>query len=465
MDDMVVRRPQNNSFLSPGPLETHIFKARVAHLQRSQWWSRERIEQDQLRRLRRLLGYVSKHVPYYVRLFKSQELTMRDFQSTSDVAKLPLLTKQDVQHNYDDFIPYGVAKENLVHRSTGGSTGMPLTVYMNLPHMSRDKANTEYYMSVAGLSIFGHKSVRIYGDQIPSERLAKGHYWYVADKRKLVMSCYHIARDTAPLYLKAIQDFGPEYIHSRPSALFPLAKELHDLVLSVDLGLRGIFLDGEVLPPGQRDLMESVFGCRVFHVYGHTEGCCVCFSCRHSRYLHVLPHVGVLELLNDSGKPVNQDGKKGEIVVTGLNNYVFPLIRYRTMDIGVYAGGMCSCGRPFRLLSSIEGRVQDYAVDSYGNMIPIAPAVFNYNDMDWKGIRQFQVRQEKPGALIFKVVREPDVQETETAMAERLNNAFSSILAGRFRVEISFVEKLARSRIGKFRYMDQALDTSKYGKT
>ena len=38
------------------------------------------------------------------------------------------------------------------------------------------------------------------------------------------------------------------------------------------------------------------------------------------------------------------------------------------------------------ILKEIEGRLQDFVVDKHKNLIPLAPAVFNYNDMDWKGI-------------------------------------------------------------------------------
>ena len=32
-------------------------------------------------------------------------------------------------------------------------------------------------------------------------------------------------------------------------------------------------------------------------------------------------------------------------------------------------------------------------------MVPLAPAIFNYNDMDWKGIDEFKIIQKNKGKL------------------------------------------------------------------
>ncbi len=447
---------------SPNPLQSDVFRRRVEFLRRSQWWSRARMEADQLRRLRRLLTYAGRHVPYYRELFRQRKLEPDRLESAQELQRLPFLTKQIIQQNYDRFLSDEVERPSLQHRSTGGSTGTPLTIYMHPGHIARDKANTEFYMNVVGLNIFDYRSVRLYGDSIPDERLQRSEYGYVTDGRKLVMSCYHVSRETAGAYVQQINTFAPAYIHSRPSAILPLSKQIRDLDLRITCGLQGIFLDGEVLTDAQRDVIESAFACRVYLVYGHTEGCCVCFSCPSSRDLHVMPQVGLLELLRSDGSPVEQDGESGEMVVTGFSNFVFPLIRYRTFDIGVHSAQRCACGRQHRLLRRVQGRVQDYVVNRGGTAVPVAPAIFNYNDMDWKGIRQFQVRQEREGRLLFRVVREPDAGEPADAMRRRLLAAFDLIFGGMFELALEYVEDIPRTKIGKFRYLDQALDMSRY---
>ena len=83
----------------------------------------------------------------------------------------------------------------------------------------------------------------------------------------------------------------------------------------------------------------------------------------------------------------------------------FPLLRYSTGDIGIRSNNYCKCQRNYPLISEVEGREQDYIVDAKQNKIPLAPAIFNYNDMDWIGVEEFKVLQKKLQAkllLIFK---------------------------------------------------------------
>ncbi len=440
------------------PLRTEEFRQRVRFLRESETWSVDRLAAYQLDQLLRIIRHVYDKVPFYRDIMNQKGLHWSDFREIGDLTLLPLLDKATIQSQYEAFVPDGVDMDSLYHRTTGGSTGTPLTVYMDLIHLSRDKANTEYYMNVAGLNIFDYRSVRLYGDRIPQELLDAGKYWYVADGRRLVMSCYHISRDTASQYVRKLDEFRPKYIHSRPSAIYPLAKVMVEQGLSLNVEIDGVFLDGEILPESQRDMLESVFGCRVYLVYGHTEGCAVGFSCDHSRLLHFMPQVGILELLREDGSNVTDEGEKGEMVVTGFNNFMFPLIRYRTGDVGVWTKETCPCGRAYTMLVRVEGRTQDYAVNRLGELVPVAPALFNYNDADWKGIRQFQTRQERPGELIIQIVREPETSEPHESMRTRLLNDINRIFGNAFDARVEFVDDIPRTRIGKFRYFVQTLD-------
>jgi len=110
------------------------------------------------------------------------------------------------------------------------------------------------------------------------------------------------------------------------------------------------------------------------------------------------------------------------------------------------------------MLVRVEGRTQDYAVNRLGELVPVAPALFNYNDADWKGIRQFQTRQERPGELIIQIVREPETSEPHESMRTRLLNDINRIFGNAFDARVEFVDDIPRTRIGKFRYFVQTLD-------
>lgn len=446
--------------MSTNPMESPIFRERVAFLNESQFWSREQLLALQMKKLRELVQHAEKHVPFYREIMGRKGFSWQDIRSLADIVRFPMIDKRTIQADYNAFIADTAEAADLIHRTTGGSTGTPLTVYSDDAFTSRDKANTEHYMGVFDLNIFDHRSVRLYGDKINADLLDQGVYWYEVDGRKLIMSCYHIDAKTAPAYVSKINEHGPAYIHTRPSSILPLANQILGSGLKVTDTIRIIVCDGEYVTDGQRNIIERAFGARLVNIYGHTEGCTFGHPCKHSPSLHFTPQVGILELLGEDGREVTEPGVKGELVVTGFNNHAFPLIRYRTGDIGILGDQACPCGRNYKILNEIEGRFQDYVVDAKGNLVPLAPAVFNYNDMDWKGIHEFQVLQERVGELRFQIQLEPQAsaepEDAKVWIAERL----AAIFGGAFKISVECVADIPKTRIGKHRYLDQRLNVS-----
>ncbi len=438
--------------------ETPEFKKRLAFLVRSEKWPKEKLDAYQLKELKRVISFAYTHIPYYRDLFKKLHLTPQSITHLSDLQKFPTLTRETIQQNYDRLLPEGVNPKKLLYRTTGGSTGNPLVIFSDTDFVSRDRANTLYYLKVAGYDPYHYKSVRLYGDRIPEKLIRKNVFWYEAkDGKQLVLSCYHLTKETVGTYVAKLNAFSPAYIHARPSAIYTLARQMKDQQLVPHIKIGAIFCDGEILYNTQRMLIEKVFAARVYNVYGHTEGAAVGISCPHSRLLHFLPQVGVLELLDRNGKPVTRDGSRGEMVVTGFNNNIFPLIRYKTQDMGIATNKHCSCGRAYRMLSKVEGRVQDYVVNKEGSLVPLAPAIFNYNDMDWTGVDQFKIVQKIPGKLIFRVVLNKASAPGRQNIKQRLVDKFSKIFGPSFSIEVMCTDAIAYTAVGKHRYLDQKL--------
>jgi phenylacetate-CoA ligase len=68
----------------------------LAFLQESQFWPRERLEELQIAKLRRLVKHASETVPYYREVFARAGITAHDIRTLDDVKRLPILTKEDM---------------------------------------------------------------------------------------------------------------------------------------------------------------------------------------------------------------------------------------------------------------------------------------------------------------------------------------------------------------------------------
>jgi phenylacetate-CoA ligase len=395
-------------------------------------------------------------VPYYKELFEKHGIIPDTINSLDSLKKIPFLTKDIIKSRYADFISVNADPADLEDMTTGGSTGAPLKIMMDPRFKALDLANTYFYMHVAGFNPLDFRSIRLHGNILDSRLIEKGVYWTLEDNRRLVMSSYHISEETAGLYVDAINNHKPDYLHAFPSSASLLAYYIEKLDLSLNVKMKCVFCDCEVLYDYQRNLIERVFSGKVYNTYGHTEGSVLGITCPHSNKIHLVPQVGIVELLDSQGNPITKPGVKGEIVVTGFYNTVMPFIRYRTFDVGIYSEQTCSCQRNFLLLDAVEGRIQDYVIDKNRHVIPIAPALFDYN-FDWSGVDRFQVYQDTPGDLTFKVVLDNKTDNPDEIIS-RIIKGFEKILNSGFRIEVKIMDTIYRTNRGKYRYLEQKLD-------
>ena len=331
-----------------------------------------------------------------------------------------------------------------------------MTILSNLDFQIKDKANTLHYLSIFKKNIKKDRSVRIYGDKIPERLLKKKLYWYKKSKIKLIMSAYHINLSTIELYISVLKRFKPKYIHSRSSIMFLMASLILKKQIKMNISLENIFVDGEYLTFGQRKLIEGVFNCKLINVYGHTEGALVGFNCECSDDLHFMPQNGITEILDfRTNKNLKKVNSKGIITATGFNNYVMPLIRYKTGDVAVIGKNKCKCRRKYFSLKEIEGRVQDYILDKKSNFIPLGPAIFNYNDMDWEKIENYKVVQKHRGKIIIQVKLYSNTKNNKKIL-NQIQKKIGKILPN-FKIKIKEVSEIKRSSIGKQRYLEQKI--------
>jgi len=121
--------------------------------------------------------------------------------------------------------------------------------------------------------------------------------------------------------------------------------------------LARILCYAEVLEDEDRVRFERDFGAPVAQIYQASEGQ-IASPCRLGT-LHVNEDLALVELYDDAGRPVTQEGETAStMLVTNLVNDVQPLIRYRMND-RVELGGPCACGSSFRTLRRVLGRCDD----------------------------------------------------------------------------------------------------------
>merc|ERR1711964_328509 len=146
--------------------------------------------------------------------------------------------------------------------------------------------------------------------------------------------------DTMDLNEQSMGEFVELWRKERPGAVFGHAHSIYlfaRYLLDKDIKTlrpKAIVATSMMLLDHERQAIEKAFDCAVTNRYGCEEVGLIACECEQHNGMHLnLPHVYV-EFLNENNEPVNA-GEPGKIVLTDLNNYSMPLIRYRVEDVGV----------------------------------------------------------------------------------------------------------------------------------
>ena len=236
-------------------------------LEKTQWLSTEEIKRIQWGKLKRLLDYVYHNVPYYKRIFNDLKLTPADINTPEDFRKLPLLTKDDIDKNISNIISERYSKNDLVENSTGGSTGRNLRFFND-----RKRADIRAGVALrgdrwAGLDI-GVKHAYLWGSPFDMAMQDK-----LRDKifNKMVgcglfLSSYNLSEGNMFIYAKQLLQYKPKVIIGYSSPLYLFATFLEKNKIK-GINPKSVISSAEVLYDYQRELIESVFGCKVFNRY------------------------------------------------------------------------------------------------------------------------------------------------------------------------------------------------------
>jgi phenylacetate-CoA ligase len=420
-------------------------------LQESQWWSKEKLEEYQMRELEKLLKHAYENVPYYRRVFDERGLKPKDIQDFDDLKKLPYLTKEIIGNNLKDLVAQNYSRSKLQYITTGGSTGIPMGFYREKGVSDvKEHAFIVTLWNRAGYKL-GDKSIVLRGNIIRSA--SKDKFWrYNPINKELTLSSYHMIDKTLPMYIAKIREFKPDFIQAFPSTITILARFMKKNNIKFFPSIKAIICGSENLYPWQRELLEEIMKCKIWSFYGHSEQAALAGECEKSTYYHIQPEYGIVELINKNGNSLSNEHELGGIVATGFSNYVCPFIRYHTMDFALPSNVKCECGRNYILLKNIEGRLQGFFVDKTGSLVTFNlsdGALWNVKDK----INTYQYVQNEPGRVLLNICAKNKFSISDI---ESVRKAFLDFYP-RFGVEIKFVRHIPRTKSGKFRYLIQKL--------
>ena len=415
-------------------------------LEKTQWLKAEEIKSLQLRKLKDLLIHAQKNCSFYRKRFHDAGFDPSHLKSLDGFKSIPTLNKTEIRQNLNDMIwkecPGGLHRFN-----TGGSSGEPLIFYFDRRRQAYDAAARALTHRWWGIDI-GDRELYLWGSPLEIKKQDKLKDLRDTLTNQLLLSAFDLSQAMIPNFMEKIQKFKPKCLFGYPStiSLFCQLALQQGYDLSI-IGVKVVFSTAEVLYDHQKEIISKTFGTiPVVDGYGSREGGFVSHECP-AGSMHVIEQNIIVEYLRDE-KPVGP-GEDGEIVVTHLDNWAMPFIRYRTGDVAQFDTQMCKCRRNLSTMKKIQGRTTDFIVSPDGR---------------WQhGLSLVYVVRDIPGVAEFKIIQEA-VDDVKILLKVHQNlfpeNGKTIIIKGvkqrmgqEVKVDIEMVDEIEKDASGKYRYV------------
>lgn len=411
-------------------------------LEQSQFWPVDRLSELQTNYLRKLLRHAGEHVPYYRALFRAIGFEPSGVLRTSDIQSLPILNKADIMVDPLAFLS-DIAPRPKVWLRTTGTTAQPLRFVRTRCAESHKIASRIRFRRWYGIErsspllnvggIADHRSSVI--DSIE-------HALHFSLTNKVGVYSSDLEAGGCGKAVALIEKYHLDAIMGYPTGITALAR-----YVSCYQPLRhrpvAVFTNSETLTPVMRRVIRDGFGVEPRADYVATEGT-VAHECP-AGGLHVDMETAFVEIV---APPSDSDGSLGEVVVTYLHTYDFPLIRYRLGDLARWRDGPCACGRGLVMLDRLVGRLADGIRLPDGRVFTAANINMRIAHYPFaQRIGQYQIAQTDATHVELRLL---DVPETDATTEQQFRDQLDGLFEG-VTIDVRRMPVLPREPNGKMR--------------
>lgn len=390
--------------------------------------------------------------PYYKSVFNKIIIN-----GIIDLNKIPLLTKEILKNQYSNII-CDSDKAFFVSNSTSGSTGEAtkfssdarFVIHRDVDLIRGNEMNKEYRYLDRMVTFWGAER-----DIINKKNLKYFYNLYI--KQQKIISTYHMTQKDIKDNIQLLNKFKPKLVVGYPSALNFMANFIAKEPIILTHKPQAIISAGEMLYDEQRENIEKYFGTSVFNRYGCREVGHIASECSSHDGMHYDADRLIVEIVDDNGNPCPPN-TVGNIVVTDLFNYVFPLIRYKIGDLGSLSDDTnCACGCTLPKINKIEGRAFDVIQGVNGNSVSgtFWTLAFRFKV---KGVDSFQVRQKVLDEIKLYLKVNDSYDDNQKI---KIIDIIKTKLGEQTKVKIELVNDFEYSPTGKFKWVVSELKQNK----
>jgi phenylacetate-CoA ligase len=297
---------------------------------------REQLAALQLKKLQAMMAELWGKNLFYTNKWKAAGVQPSDIRSLDDLARLPLTKKGEL---VDDQAVNGPFGTNLTYpqeayvrmHQTSGTTGAPLKVLDT--HESWDWWGRCWGHVLAGAGVTASDRLFMafaFGPFI-------GFWAAVEGARKIGAMMLPGGGRDSPQRLDLMRNAGITVLCCTPSYALRLAEVAHEIGFDLSsIPMKATVHAGEpgASVPATKQRIESTWSANCYDHAGASEVGAHSFECqKQPGGTHLIESEYIAEVIDSQTGEAVAPGQRGELVITNLGRWGFPVIRYRTGDL------------------------------------------------------------------------------------------------------------------------------------
>ncbi len=322
---------------------------------------RERLLEMQNARLRALIRRACEHVPFYRERWERAGIRPGEILSIEDLQKLPVISKKDLEEDLRRHPPFGTYQGEFPAvriQASSGSSGNPKPFF----HTRNDWDIISNLWS-RRFHAQGVKTGDIFQVVFTYSLFIAG---FTATEGAMKLGALAVPAGSGAVtpserQVRLLSEWGTTVLVGTPSYVLHLADvaEKMGMNLRKDFRLRITSHTAEPMTEVARQAIEARWGVKAYDSFGSVETGAPTFECMEQDGYHINEDAYIFEVLHpESLKPL-PPGEEGLLVVTSLFKEAAPVIRYNLEDITTFIDCPCACGRTFRRLKKVKGRLSE----------------------------------------------------------------------------------------------------------
>jgi phenylacetate-CoA ligase len=279
-----------------------------------------KINELQENKLNSILRYAINNVPFY----SDYKYLVNEKDIHMHLNKFPIIDKNILLDQQIKLL--SVEKKNLIKCVSSGSTGQQSVIYMSKVDQSYVRATQILWWEWAGYKI---------GDPILQTGITPNR-GLVKSIKDIFLNTYYLqafthSKDDVIKALKWAKTKNKPVLAGYASSLYIIAKYAIEEDISVDFKVAITW--GDKLFDHYKKIIKQAFNVDIYETYGSAEGLMIGGQKDQEKMYQMLLN-SYVEIVDDNDLPV-KDGKMGHVIVTNLNAFAMPLIRYRIGDLAI----------------------------------------------------------------------------------------------------------------------------------